>query len=121
MERFDYFQALSACRTSPSPLGRASPTASGPRIRIPQLAPDLVVEVLSKSNTKPRNGQEAGGVFRGRREGRSGWSTLGSGRCESTRPSTNPSCSMKDQTLDGGAVLPGFVLRLDELFADDEP
>ncbi len=24
------------------------------------------------------------------------------------------------QTLDGGAV-PGFVLRLDELFADDEP
>jgi len=25
------------------------------------------------------------------------------------------------QSLDGGAVLPGFVLRLDELFANDEP
>ena len=25
------------------------------------------------------------------------------------------------QVLDGGAVLPGFVLRLDELFVNDEP
>jgi hypothetical protein len=25
------------------------------------------------------------------------------------------------QTLDGGAVLPGFVLRMDELFVSDEP
>jgi Uma2 family endonuclease len=25
------------------------------------------------------------------------------------------------QSLDGGAVLPGFVLPLSELFADDEP
>jgi hypothetical protein len=27
----------------------------------------------------------------------------------------------EDQTLDGGAVLPGFVLRLEELFVSDEP
>ena len=27
----------------------------------------------------------------------------------------------KGQPLDGGAVLPGFVLRLDELFPDDQP
>jgi hypothetical protein len=25
------------------------------------------------------------------------------------------------QSLDGGAVLPGFVLPLDELFANDQP
>ncbi len=25
------------------------------------------------------------------------------------------------QTLDGGVVLPGFALRLDELFVNDEP
>ena len=25
------------------------------------------------------------------------------------------------QTLDGGAVLPGFMLRLDELFVSNEP
>jgi Uma2 family endonuclease len=25
------------------------------------------------------------------------------------------------QTLDGGAVLPGFVLRVDQLFVHDEP
>ena len=27
----------------------------------------------------------------------------------------------RGQSLDGGAVLPGFVLRLEELFGDDEP
>ena len=34
----------------------------------------------------------------------------------------NQSVLIKEgQSLDGGAVLPGFVLSLDELFANDQP
>ena len=96
------------------------PDRSGPRLRIPQLAPDLVVEVLSKSNTKPEMAKKLGEYF-------------GAGvqvvwmvdiRKRTVRVHTAVDQSVlfkKGQTLDGGAVLPGFVLRLDELFANDEP
>ena len=53
MERSGCSRGWFGFRTLPSPRGAASPIESGPSGRIPQLAPDLVVEVLSKGNTKP--------------------------------------------------------------------
>ena len=46
------------------------PDRKRPKARIPQLAPDLVVEVLSKGNTKAEMAKKLGGILRGRSAGR---------------------------------------------------
>src|SRR5262249_46199151 len=91
-----------------------------PKTPIPHLAPDLVVEVLSKSNTKPEMNQKPEEYFAAGvrlvgmvdpRRGTAGVHTSG-----------DQSVLIREgQALDGGDVLPGFVLPLDELFANDEP
>ncbi len=96
------------------------PDRKRPRTPIPQLAPDLVVEVLSKSNTKlemKRKLKEyfAAGV-------RLVWIVDPRQRSARVHATVDRSVLIKSgQSLDGGAVLPGFVLPLDELFGSDQP
>jgi Uma2 family endonuclease len=93
------------------------PRRKGRREPIPNLAPDLAVEVLSKGNTRKEMERKlreyfAVGV-------RLVWFV--DPRTRSARVYTDPKRSTllgEDQTLDGGAVLPGFTLSLRELFAE---
>jgi Uma2 family endonuclease len=84
---------------------------------IPGLAPDLVVEVLSESNTE-------GEMARKRREYftagvRIVWLIDPEGRTVEVFVSEDQSTVFDEgQTLDGGNVLPGFTLPLSELFAE---
>ena len=89
-----------------------------PREPIPDLTPDLAVEVISKFNTRQemdRKLQEyfAAGV-------RLVWYVYHSPRRE-VRVYVSPTeCSVvrEGETLDGGEVLPGFRLSLSELFTE---
>jgi Uma2 family endonuclease len=88
-----------------------------PREPIPNLSPDLIVEVLSVSNTSEemaRKRQEyfAAGV-------RLVWIVDPEARTLAVY--TEPAQStvlQEDQTLEGGLVLPGFTLPLRALFAE---
>jgi Uma2 family endonuclease len=92
--------------------GQRMPTES-----IPDIAPDLAVEVLSQSNT-------AGEMARKRRE----YFTAGVQLVWFVNPAahtvavyTTPEQSLllgEADVLDGGTVLPGFALPLRELFAE---
>jgi Uma2 family endonuclease len=96
------------------------PDRKRPKARIPQLAPDLVVEVLSKGNTKPEMAKKLGEYFGA--GVRVVWLVDHRKRTVRVHASIDESVLIKeDQALDGGAVLPGFMLRLDELFVNDEP
>jgi Uma2 family endonuclease len=96
------------------------PDRKRPKTRIPQIAPDLVVEVLSKGNTKPEMAKKLGEYFEA--GVRVVWLVDHRKRTVRVHTSLDQSVLLKTgQTLDGGAVLPGFVLRLDELFVNDEP
>jgi Uma2 family endonuclease len=84
---------------------------------IPNLAPDLAVEILSRSNTVAemrlkRQDYFAAGV-------RLVWEVDPEARTVSvyTAPA-NPTVLAETDTLDGGAVLPGFTLALGELFGE---
>ena len=84
---------------------------------VPGLAPDLVVEVLSESNTE-------GEMARKRREYfnagvRIVWLIDPEGRTVEVFVSEDQSTVFDEgQTLDGGNVLPSFTLPLGELFAE---
>jgi Uma2 family endonuclease len=96
------------------------PDRKRPKARIPQLAPDLVVEVLSKGNTKPEMAKKLGEYFGA--GVRVVWLVDPRKRTVRVHAAVDQFVLIKeDQTLDGGAVLPGFVLRMDELFVSDEP
>jgi Uma2 family endonuclease len=90
------------------------PGRESPREPIPDLAPDLAVEVLSKGNTKPemdrkvREYFEAGVVLVWLIDPRKRTARVFSAAGKST-------LVRADGSLDGGAVLPGFVLRLSDL------
>jgi Uma2 family endonuclease len=96
------------------------PDRKRPKARIPRLAPDLVVEVLSKGNTKAemaRKLREYFGVGV-----RLVWLVDPRKRTVRVYTAVDKSVLLSErQVLDGGAVLPGFELRLDELFVSDEP
>lgn len=88
-----------------------------PTEAIPDLAPDLAIEVLSASNTpgemaRKRREYFAAGV-------RLVWEVDPEARSVAvcTAPD-EPVVLTQDQTLDGGDVLPGFTLSLRELFAE---
>jgi Uma2 family endonuclease len=90
-----------------------------PEEPIPDLAPDLAVEVLGVSNTaaematKLRN-YFAAGV-------RLVWYVEPRTRTVDVYTALDRSIRLtEDQTLDGGAVLPGFALPLRELFAEPD-
>ena len=88
-----------------------------PKAPIPGLAPDLAVEVLSKSNTpaemkRKREEYLANGV-------RLIWIVDPKARTvEVFAPRRKPVTLRETDTLDGGKVLPGFSLALAELFAE---
>ena len=96
------------------------PDRKRPKTPIPHLAPDLVVEVLSKSNTKPEMMRKLGEYFAA--GVRLVWMVDPRKRTARVYATVDQSVLIKEgQSLDGGAVLPGFVLPLDELFANAEP
>jgi Uma2 family endonuclease len=96
------------------------PGRKRPRTPIPLLAPDLVVEVLSKSNTKAEMDRKLREYFEA--GVRLVWMVDPRKRTVRVYTAVDQSVLVKeDQSLDGGAVLPGFILPLCELFAEDEP
>jgi Uma2 family endonuclease len=83
---------------------------------IPDLAPDLAVEVLSKGNTRPEIKRKLREYFLA--GVRLVW--IINPRTRTAEAYTSPSKKRrigKTQALDGGDVLPGFSLPLPELFA----
>jgi Uma2 family endonuclease len=91
-----------------------------PKVPIPQLAPDLVVEVLSKSNTKREMDRKLREYFEA--GVRSVWIVDPKKRTVRQYSALDQSVLLnEDESLDGGAILPGFVLRVKDIFATDEP
>jgi Uma2 family endonuclease len=90
--------------------GRARPTDA-----VPKLVPDLAVEVISKSNTPGEMAIKRGEYFS------AGvtlvWEVDPKNRCVTcyTGPTQAVSWTVGD-TIDGGPVLPGFLLPVAELF-----
>ena len=95
-----------------------------PKKPIPQLAPNLAVEVLSESNTKKEMERKLRDFFAAGVE--LVW--LVQPKTQTAEAYTSPLNKRrigKKQALDGGRVVPGFILPLKELFArtrlEDEP
>ena len=96
------------------------PNRKRPKEAIPELAPGLVVEVLSKSNTRSEMKKKLGEYFEA--GVRLVWMVNSRKRTARAYTAADQSVLIKeDESLDGGDMLPGFVLPLSELFADDEP
>jgi Uma2 family endonuclease len=96
------------------------PGRKRPKVPIPHLVPDLVALVLSKSNTKPEMNRKLTEYFAA--GARSVWVVNPKKRTVRVHTALDRSVFFnEDQSLDGGTVLPGFVLRLRELFVKDEP
>jgi Uma2 family endonuclease len=96
------------------------PNRKRPKEPIPELAPDLAVEVLSKSNTKAEMKRKLGEYFEA--GVRLVWMVDPRKRTARVYTAVDQSVLIKEgQVLDGGDVLPGFVLPLSELFVDYEP
>ncbi len=95
------------------------PNRKRPKEPIPELAPDLAVEVLGKSNTKAEMKKKLGEYFAA--VVRLVWMIDPRKRTARVYTAVNQSVLIKEEeSLDGGDVLPGFVLPLSDLFADDE-
>lgn len=95
------------------------PNRKLPKKAIPDLHPDLAVEVLSRNNTKPEIDRKLNEYFRSGT--RLAW--VVNPRKRSVRVYTAPDQSRllrEDETLDGGDVLPGLSLPLREVFAQLE-
>jgi Uma2 family endonuclease len=96
------------------------PGRKRPRTPVPHVAPDLVVEVLSKSNTKAEMARKLGEYFHA--GVRLVWLVDPKTRSVHVYTAVNRLAVLKgNQSVDGGDVLPGFSLRLSELFARNEP
>src|SRR5262249_17776720 len=93
--------------------GRCSPTEP-----VPHLAPDLAVEVLSQSNTPGEMAVKRGEYFQA--GVRLVWEIDPDARTVAAySPPASPSQTLGvNDTLDGGAVLPGFTLPLTQLFGE---
>ncbi|HEX8200111.1 MAG TPA: Uma2 family endonuclease, partial [Isosphaeraceae bacterium] len=95
------------------------PKPTGRRVAIPDLAPDLAVEVLSKGNTRKEMERKLGEYFRA--GVRLVW--YADPKARTARVYTAPDrCVLlrEDDTLDGGDVLPGFRLPIRDWFAEAE-
>jgi Uma2 family endonuclease len=96
------------------------PGRKRPKAPIPDLATDLVVEVLSKGNTKAEMNRKLREYFEA--GVRLVWMVDPNKRAVRVHTAVDQSVLLaEDQSLDGGAVLPAFVLPLNELFVKDEP
>jgi Uma2 family endonuclease len=94
------------------------PDGRVPRESIPDLAPDLAVEVISRHNTRKEMDRKLHDYFAAGVQ--LVWYVYHSPRRE-VRVYVSPTeYSTVDEagTLDGGAVLPGFTLALKDLFAE---
>jgi len=91
-----------------------------PREPIPHLAPDLAVEVLSASNTPKEMDEKLHDYFAA--GAKLVWYVDPAAKTVTVfiRPEKGM-ILRENQTLDGGSVLPGFSLRLAELFAEPAP
>jgi Uma2 family endonuclease len=84
---------------------------------VPQLAPDLAVEVLSESNTPAEMARKRQEYFTA--GVRLVWFVDPDARTVEVYTAPDQSTVLGEgDTLDGGAVLPGFTLPLRELFAE---
>ncbi len=89
------------------------------RGEIPTVAPDLVVEVLSKDNTPQGNERKLEEYFRA--GVRLVWYVNPSKRTVRVYTALDRSTLLReDETLDGGDVLPGFALSIRDWFAEAE-
>ena len=96
------------------------PGRKRPKVAVPELAPDLAVEVLSKGNTRAEMRRKLGEYFAA--GVRLVWLVDPRKRTVRVHTSVEQSVLLKDgQSLDGGDVLPGFALALEELFAEQKP
>jgi Uma2 family endonuclease len=96
------------------------PGRKRPKAPVPHLAPDLAVEVLSRSNTPAEIKRKLGEYFRA--GVRLVWVVDPKKRTVRVHTSAARSVLLKEgQSLDGGDVLPGFVLSLEEIFAEQGP
>ena len=96
------------------------PGRKRPKVPIPHLAPDLAVEVLSKSNTRAEIKRKLGEYFGA--GVRLVWVVDPKKPTVRVHASADPSVLLEEgQSLDGGDVLPGFALSLEEIFAEQEP
>jgi Uma2 family endonuclease len=92
------------------------PNGRVPKKRIPCLIPDLVVEVLSDSNTPREMERKRRGLFA--KGTRLIWVVDPQEKTVEVFTSAEESTVLKvGQTLGGGDVLPGFEMKLDKLFA----
>jgi Uma2 family endonuclease len=88
-----------------------------PKKPIPDLAPDLAIEVLSKSNTRPEMKRKRGEYFAA--GVRLIWEIDPKRRTVSVYiPDGTVTVLKESQRLDGGDVLPDFSLELKDLFAE---
>jgi Uma2 family endonuclease len=96
------------------------PGRKRPKVPIPTLAPDIVVEVLSKGNTKGEMARKLREYFEA--GVRSVWIVDPKKRTVRQYHALDQSVLLnEDQSLDGGAILPGFVLRVKDIFERYEP
>jgi Uma2 family endonuclease len=89
-------------------------------VPIPDLVPDLAVEILSPSNTADEIERKRGEYFS--RGTQLVW--IIDPRARTVEVFTAPAVStllQQTDTLDGGTVLPGFTLPLQQLFAELDP
>ncbi|MEO6811947.1 MAG: Uma2 family endonuclease [Isosphaeraceae bacterium] len=93
------------------------PGRTMPKDPIPDLVPDLAIEVLSDSNTKREMVRKVGEYFDA--GVRLVWLVDPKARTVAVHaPATDPVILDLTATLDGGEVLPGFALPLADLFAE---
>lgn len=87
------------------------------RVALPQMAPDLAVEVLSKSNTSAEMRRKVGEYFAA--GVRLVWIVDPKKRTARVYSAVDQSVLLDEsQSLDGGDLLPGFRLALKDLFDD---
>jgi Uma2 family endonuclease len=96
------------------------PNRQLPREPIPAVAPDLAVEVLSESNTEAEMKRKLRDYFAAGT--RLVWFVDPDPRTVTAYTAPDRSTVLHEtDTLDGGAVLPGFSLPLRQLFAELDP
>jgi Uma2 family endonuclease len=87
-----------------------------PRQAVPQVSPDLAIEILSDSNTQAEMDRKLTDYFLSGTK--LAWYTDPASRTATVYTSVNDATHVaEDQSLDGGDVLPGFTVSLAELFA----
>jgi Uma2 family endonuclease len=95
------------------------PGGKRPKAAIPQLVPDLAVEVLSKGNTRAEMARKLRDYFQA--GVRLVWMINPKARLVRVHTTPHQFTELRPgQVLDGGDVLPGFSIPVEELFPEDQ-